>query len=110
MNKMKNDSKLFTGSICVSDILEQLRKPHSAFMKSPKNDKIYANILIWENMNPDEDWKTISLQLNSTKEMKEQEGKIYIGNASPMKSKEPVPLTADEAKSFLDTTNDNLPF
>lgn len=107
---MKNDSKLFSGSICISDLLEQLRKPHSAFTKSPKNDKIYANILIWENMNPDEDWKTISLQLNSTKEMKEQEGKIYIGNASPMKSKDPVPLTEAEAKSFIDNAPNDLPF
>jgi hypothetical protein len=104
------DSKLFTGSICVSDILEHLRKPHSAFMKSQTNDKIYANILLWENAEPDRFGNTHSIQLNSTKDMKEAEGRIYVGNAKPIERKEPKPLTAEQAKTFIDEVPNDLPF
>jgi hypothetical protein len=104
------DSKLFTGSICVSDLLEQMRKPHSAFVKSPTNDKVYCNILLWENSETDKFGNSHSIQLNSTKDMKETEARVYIGNAKPMERKEPKPLTAEQAKTFIDEVPNDLPF
>jgi len=102
-------SKLFTGSICLTDLLEQAKKAHSAFTRSQVNQKVYANILIWENDEVDKYGNTHSLQLNSIKDKKEIEGKIYIGNAKPIERKEPVPITQEEAKTFTDAVDD-LPF
>lgn len=102
-------SKLFTGSICVTDLLEQAKKMHSSFSKSQTNGKVYANILIWENDEADKFGNTHAVQLNSTKEKKDAEGKIYIGNAKPIERKEPVPLTDNDAKTFVDAVDD-LPF
>ena len=102
-------SKLFTGSICLTDLLEQAKKTHSAFTRSQANQKVYVNILVWENDEKDKYDNTHSFQLNSTKDKKEAEGKIYIGNAKPIERKEPVPLSQDDAKTFTDAVDD-LPF
>ena len=69
-------SKLFSGSICLTDIVENAKKAHSAFSKSQTNGKVYANILIWENDEADKYGNTHSLQLNSTKEKKETEVQV----------------------------------
>ncbi len=82
-------SKLFSGYVCVNDLIDQAKKGHSAFTKSEKNGKVYANILIWENDEADKYGQTHAIQLNSTKEKKEAEGKIYIGNAKPVEAKSP---------------------
>lgn len=82
-------SKLFSGSICLTDIVEQAKKGHSAFAKSQGNGKVYCNILIWENDEVDKFGNTHSLQLNSIKEKKEAEGKVYVGNAKPVESRPP---------------------
>jgi hypothetical protein len=82
-------SKLFSGSICLTDIVEQAKKGHSAFSKSQKNGKVYFNFLLWENDEVDKYDNTHSLQLNSLKDKKEAEGKIYIGNAKPIETKQP---------------------
>lgn len=102
-------SKLFTGSICLTDLLEQAKKAHSAFTRSQANQKVYANILIWENDEVDKYGNTHSLQLNSAKDKKEAEGKIYIGNAKPIEKKEPTPLTQNDTKTFTADESD-LPF
>jgi len=102
-------SKLFTGSICLTDLLEQAKKAHSAFTRSQANQKVYVNILVWENDEKDKYDNTHSFQLNSTKDKKEAEGKIYIGNAKPIERKEPVPLSQDDARTFTEDLSD-LPF
>ncbi len=102
-------SKLFTGSICLTDLLEQAKKAHSAFSRSQANNKVYANILLWENDEKDKYDNTHSFQLNSHKDKKDIEGKIYIGNAKPIERKEPLPLSDNDAKTFIDAVDD-LPF
>lgn len=82
-------SKLFSGSICLTDLVEQAKKGHSAFSKSQKNGKVYFNFLLWENDEVDKYDNTHSLQLNSLKDKKEAEGKIYFGNAKPIENKPP---------------------
>lgn len=99
-------SKLFTGSVCLTDLIEQAKKKHSAFTKSQNNGKLYVNLLLWENDEKDKYDNTHSVQLNSNKEMKESEGKIYIGNFKPVERKEPVPLSDKDT----DTFDDGLPF
>mgnify|MGYP000010409294 FL=1 len=76
-------ANLLVGSICLTDLNEQAKKGHSAFSRG-KNGKIYVNINLWVNETPDQYGNTISIQLNSKKEVRETEGKIYIGNAKPL--------------------------
>lgn len=106
---MSKDSKLYHGSICISDLVEAAKKRHSAFSKSVKNGKLYANILIWENNEKDEYGNTHSIQLNSTKEKKEAEGKTYIGRAKPMERAEPQPISNSDVNNIAEQIDD-LPF
>jgi len=66
------------GSICLTDLLKEAKAGHSAFSKAG-NGKIYCNFTGWCNDNKD-DFKDFSLQLNSTKEKSDAEGKVYFGN------------------------------
>lgn len=102
-------SKLFSGSLCLTDLIDAAKRQHSAFTKSQQNGKVYVNILLWENDEKDDYGNTHSIQLNSTKEKKEQEGKIYIGRAKPVEKKEPVPINQNDAAS-IGNDLDGLPF
>jgi hypothetical protein len=85
---------MFGGSLCVTDILEMAKKGHSAFSKSAKNDKVYMNVVIWQNDKPDEYGNSMSIQLSSVKEKRDVEkdkfGKGYIGNAKIIETTKPV--------------------
>jgi len=56
-------SKRFYGSICVSEIVELAKRKHSAFTKAD-NGKIYANVTIWLNDEPDKYGNVMAIQLN----------------------------------------------
>ena len=99
-------STLLGGSLCLSDINANAKIGHSAFTKA-QNGKIYFNINIWLNDEPDKYGNTASVQLNSTKEMRDTEGKIYIGNAKPIGVATPEPLGAG-SNDIPD--DDGLPF
>ena len=71
--------KMITGSLCLTEILELAKQGHSAFSKG-KNEKIYFNILVWENDEPDQYQNNFSVQLNPKKDAPETEKKKYIGN------------------------------
>lgn len=96
---------MFTGSICLTELVEQAKKGHSAFSKA-NNGKIYFNILEWLNDEADKYGNTISIQLNSTKEKKDSEGKVYIGNCKPLEQK---PITQNEVNTLANEVDD-LPF
>lgn len=83
-------NQLFGGSMCITDLMEQLNKAHSAFSKSAKNGKVYASFLVWYNEEKDEYGNNISLQLSSTKEKRDSEGKVYIGNAKRLETTKPI--------------------
>lgn len=74
-------SELLGGSMCLTDLINQAKLGHSAFSKSEKNGKIYFNFNQWINDQKDQYGNDASFLLNSSKEMKESEGKIYFGNA-----------------------------
>lgn len=101
-------SQLFTGSICLSDLIDMAKRQHSSFNKSQGNQKIYANIKIWLNDEPDKFGNSIGLQLNSSKEMKDVEKTFYIGNAKKVESATPQPLSQSDIGG-LDLPSD-LPF
>lgn len=82
-------NQLFGGSLCLTDLIEKAKQGHSAFSKA-QNGKVYVNILTWINDSPDKYGNSMSHQLSSTKEMREEEGKIYIGNSKKLETNKPV--------------------
>lgn len=76
------NSQLLNGSICLTDLIAQAKAGHSAFTKSKKNGKVYVNFSQWINQEKNEFKQNSSLLLNSTKEMRDAEGKVYFGNAT----------------------------
>src|SRR5690606_10205171 len=97
-------STLLTGSLCFTDLKEALKNAHSSGTRAA-NGKIYVNIAIWLNDEADKYGNTASIQLNSTKEKRETEGKVYIGNAKPLPGSTPEPVTASDIDD-----SDDLPF
>lgn len=104
------ENKLYSGSICVTDLLEQLRNGHSSFIKIASNGKIYCNVLLWENSELDKYNNSHSVQLNSKKEVKEKEGKVYIGNFKPVEKKNSVSnISSSDINNIIPNESD-LPF
>ena len=101
--------QLLNVSICLTDILEQAKKGHSAFKKvtTKKGKKIYFDVRQWINDDVDGYGNISSLMLSSSEERRELEGKVYIGNGKEVKKKEPEvqPITADDIPE-----SDDLPF
>lgn len=97
-------NKPMHGSICLSDLSAAFKANHSAFNKSEKNGKIYANIAVWMNDEPDQYGNILSFQLNSKKDA--QDEKCYFGNA-----KLPKDTPAQSATTQSSTQDDDdLPF
>lgn len=82
-------SQLFFGSICLTDLIELAKKKHSAFTKG-NNGKIYASINVWLNSELDKFGNIMSVQINPTKEMKDLEDRVYIGNLKQSDGPKPV--------------------
>ena len=106
-------SQFLTGSLCFTDLINMAKKGHSAFSKSPKNQKIYISTKMFFNQEPDKYNNNMSFMLNSLKEKAEAEkeandGKeIYFGNAkiiSTGSNSQPVTIS-----DISDDLND-LPF
>lgn len=97
-------SNLLVGSLCYTDIVELAKKGHSAFSRG-KNNKVYFNVALWMNDEADKFGNTVSIQLNSTKEKRDAEGKVYIGNAKPLGNNNPPPAASSSSKD-----DDDLPF
>ena len=100
-------NQLFNGSICLTDILESAKKKHSAFSKG-NNGKIYFNVSIWLNEEKDKFGNSMSLQLYSKKDIREKEGKVYIGNAKKSELSE-APISNNDLED-LNSVVDDLPF
>lgn len=79
-------SQSFYGSICLTDLIEQAKKKHSAFTKAD-NGKIYANVTVWLNDELDKFGNIMSAQLNPAKDRKEADGRPYIGNFKQSQAK-----------------------
>lgn len=101
-------SQLLNGSICLSDLNAKAKEGHSAFSRA-KNGKIYFNITQWINDEPDQYGNHSSFQLNSKKDNREAEGKVYIGHAKFAERQEPSPVNPESVSGEL-PDDDDLPF
>lgn len=99
-----SDSLFLSGSICLTTLLEKAKEGHSAFSKSRKDGKVYFNYAEWINEDANEFGQHSSILLSSTKEMKEKEGKVYIGNGKRFENK---PVTASDLPK--DDWDSNVP-
>jgi len=108
-------SKLYLGSLCLTDIIAKAKEGHPAFTKG-KNGKVYFNVVIWANDGTDEYGNHMSLKIGK----KEDGNESYIGNAklhTPPAIKasdiddewDKVVATAVPAGKAADT-DDDLPF
>jgi hypothetical protein len=81
-------NKPMKGSICLTDLGDAYKAKHSAFNVSEKNGKIYANIAVWMNDEPDQYGNVLSFQLQSKKDA--TDAKTYFGNAKMPDDATPV--------------------
>jgi hypothetical protein len=104
------NNQSFYGSLCLTDLIEQAKVKHSAFSKG-KNGKIYVNVNVWLNEEEDKYGNIMSVQLNPTKERKDTDAKVYIGNMKKSESQKPL---ADKdiasVEKTLQDVADDLPF
>ena len=99
------NGNLFTGSISLSKLLEEAKRPHSAFYTG-KDGKKYLNIKIWVNDEPDQFGNHVSVQLNGKKEAENY--KVYLGNLKSFEQKEPEQFNQNDAADI--PVDDDLPF
>jgi hypothetical protein len=94
-------------SIDLTKFKEELAKNpnHSAFTKH-SNGRTYVNVTIWNNDEVDNYGNNVSVQLNSKKEMRDAEGKVYVGNGK--KSGTLVAISAPTQPPIA--TSPDLPF
>lgn len=108
---------LVNGSLCLTDMIEKCKAGHSAFRKSDKNGKIYVSYTEWINDEPNQHGQHTSILLNSTKEKKDEEGKVYIGNGKKSEGGGGSPVAANDSSLDISTApvsgtqaEENLPF
>lgn len=98
-------SQLFFGSICLTDMIEAAKKKHSAFTKG-QNGKIYCSVNVWLNDNLDKFGNIMSVQLNPTKDLKDIDGRAYIGNMKQSDGPKPI---SDRDTNSLNTDFSDIP-
>jgi hypothetical protein len=82
-------SKLFYGSIDLTLLIDQAKQKHSAFTKG-NNGKIYASVNVWLNDEKDKFGNIMSVQINPSKEAKDIDKRLYIGNLKESEGAKPV--------------------
>ena len=93
-------SKLYNGSICLSDI------PKEKITTSEKNGKKYLNFNLWVNDAEDQYGNIGSINVSQSKEEREAgQKKVYFGNIKEVKKSETAPQSGS-----ADTDDDLLPF
>lgn len=119
-------NQLLSGSLNLTKLLEKAKSGHSAFSKSAKDNNVYVNFQTWINDEPNEYGQHMSLLLNSSKELREHEGKVYFGNAKKIDTSQPIKQSdlnddlsnvpvrqtkGNDDKTFTDNQGgDDLPF
>ena len=97
--------KLFTGSISITKLLEEAKKPHSAFYTG-KDDRKYCNVKIWVNEEADQYGNHVSVQLNGKKDSEDY--KVYLGNMKAFEQKEAEQFSKKDTDDI--PIDDDLPF
>jgi hypothetical protein len=90
--------------MCLTTLIEKAKQGHSAFSKSPKDNKVYFNYAEWINDEPNDFGQHSSILLSSHKDKKDEEGKVYVGNGKKFVNK---PVTSSDLPQ--DSWDDNIP-
>lgn len=96
---MSQDNKLYTGSICFTDLWKQMYEKHSAFQKG-KNGKLYVNVSIWVNEHKDDFGNDLAIKLSKKKDSDDETP--YIGNAKSQERQAPPPPSDNDLKEYGD--------
>ena len=98
-------SKLYNGSICLSDI------PKDKITTSEKNGKKYLNFNLWVNDSIDDYGNIGSINVSQTKDERDAKvKKVYFGNIKPVVAANSEGITAKEAATEKHNPADDLPF
>lgn len=108
---------MHTGSINLTKLIDKAKSKHSSFAKG-KNEPhdVFANIIVWENDEQDEQGNNMSITLNSKKEMREngsEKKAVYIGNLKTVTPRNETVETEDIPESedvISGNPLDDLPF
>jgi len=92
-------SKMITGSLNLTKILDKAKEKHSAFAKADNGD-IYMNLLIWENDEKDKYGNDFSVQLNPKKDAADTEKKQYVGNLKRIGATATTPVEVPQASDL----------
>src|SRR5689334_14935303 len=104
---MGNSIGRISASICVTDLVNQVKAGHSAANIGKTNGKVYVNVTVWLNDEPDKFGNNCSFQLNSSAkgeaaDKARNNGKsVYIGNGK-FESSGGVPAQGSAAVDALD--------
>ena len=101
-----NDNKLFTGSICYTDLVQMMKTGKYRGIKSERNGKVYININVWLNSEPDQYGNDGAIQLQPKEEFREERLNRYVGNIKEYKRQEPK----EAAVTDFDDSDDDMPF
>lgn len=102
-----SNGKFYTGSINLSELMDNAKKGHSAFIRA-ESGKIYVNVKMWVNEEPNQYGKHASIQLNPKQDT--QDLSVYIANFKLQDKKEPEQVTAQEMQTITNDFEDDLPF
>lgn len=97
-------SQLLYGSICLTDLIAQAKVQHPSITKA-KNDKLYVNVKVWINDEPDQYGNNASIQIAPPKDSDLKP--IYFGNLKLHLSQANLQQQPDQ--SALDDLDD-LPY
>lgn len=87
-------NKLYTGSICASDIPKEK-------LKKANNGKLYLDVNIWVNEEKDQYGNTGSIQVGQTKDEREAKAvKVYLGNFKPVEATQPTPASQEDTEAL----------
>jgi hypothetical protein len=100
-------SQLLAGSICLTDLLALAKQGHSAFSRAASNGKVYFNVNIWINDQPDRFDNDASIQVNPKKDSGDE--KKYVGNAHFIELRQDQTIQAADVQQF-EQDEDDLPF
>lgn len=103
--------KSLYGSICYTDLKEALKNAKISAKKvsTQKGEKIYVDVNIWINDEPDQFSNNASIQIQYKKEYITEKDKPYIGNLRFMEAKTEEAKPEDLAK-LADDNDDDLQF
>jgi hypothetical protein len=102
-----SNGKFYTGSINLSELLDNAKKGHSSFLRA-ESGKIYVNVKMWVNDEPNKIGHHASIKLNPKKDAETEN--TYIGNFKLQEKKEPGQVTATEMNNVVQDFEDDLPF